>query len=139
MANSFALDIVTPERTALSESVVSVRLPAVTGSLGVLAGHAPMLCELGVGECVVRLASGAEETLVISGGFAEVTREKVTALADTAEFAAEIDADRAEKALLQAREMIATLDAADPERREAANAALRRAQARLRVAKGEKG
>lgn len=98
-----------------------------------------MLLELGVGECVVRLANGAEETLVISGGFAEVTREKVTALADTAEFAVEIDVDRAEKALLQAREMVATLDAADPDQREAANAALRRAQVRLRVAKGDKG
>ena len=139
MAANFALEIVTPERTVLSESAVSVRLPAITGSLGVLAGHAPLLAELGVGECVVRLNNGAEETLVVSGGFADVSRDMVTVLADTAEFAAEIDADRAEKSLNQAREMLANLDALNPDQRDAANAALRRAQARLRIARGERG
>ena len=139
MATTFPLSIVTPERTVLSEPAISIRLPAITGSLGVLAGHAPMLAELGVGECVVRLNSGAEETLVVSGGFAEVSREQVTVLADSAEFAAEIDADRAEKALNQAREMLSNLDALNADQRDAANAALRRAQARLRIARGERG
>jgi F-type H+-transporting ATPase subunit epsilon len=139
VAATFPLDIVTPERTVLAETAVSVRLPAITGSLGVLAGHAPMLVELGVGECLVRLASGAEETLVISGGFVEVTREKVTALADTAEFATEIDVDHAEKTLLEAREMLSTLEAGNASKRDAANAALQHAQARLRVARGDRG
>lgn len=133
MAATFPLDIVTPERTVLSETVSSVQIPAVSGSLGILAGHAPLLAELGVGECIVKLPTGADETLVVSGGFVEVSREKVTVLADTAEFANEIDADRAEQSLARVREMLnaATLSTAD---RDEANLAARRAQARLRVA-----
>lgn len=133
MAATFPLDIVTPERTVLSETVTSVQIPAVSGSLGILAGHAPLLAELGVGECIVQLPTGADEMLVLSGGFVEVSREKVTILADTAEFAGEIDADRAEQSLTSARELLnaATLSSLE---REEANLAARRAQARLRVA-----
>ena len=53
MAATFPLSIVTPERTILSESVISIQLPAADGSLGILAGHAPLVAALGAGECVV--------------------------------------------------------------------------------------
>lgn len=139
MPATFPLDIVTPEKTVLSEVVTSVQLPAVTGSMGVLAGHAPLLAELGVGECVVRMPSGAEEQFVVSGGFVEVSREKVTVLADTAERADEIDVDRAEAALARVREMLAHIDALPAEQREDAAAAMRRAQTRLRIARGGQG
>lgn len=138
MAAAFPLDIVTPERTVLSEQVISITVPAANGSMGILAGHAPLLAELGVGECVIKLPSGAEEQLVLSGGFVEVSRQKVTVLADTAEFAGEIDVDRAEAALARAREMVMNVDSTGASDREAANLALRRAQARLRVARGGK-
>jgi F-type H+-transporting ATPase subunit epsilon len=59
---TFPLDIVTPERTVLSEEVTSLQVPAVDGSLGILAGHAPLLAELGVGDCVVRLSTGRRGT-----------------------------------------------------------------------------
>lgn len=135
MPATFPLDIVTPERTVFSDSVTSLRLPALDGSLGILAGHAPMLAELGVGECIVHLSDGGEERLAIAGGFVEVSRERVSLLADTAEFAAEIDATRAEAALEKAREMLQHLDGTeDPE---AVAAAMRRAQNRLRIARGE--
>lgn len=137
MAATFPLEIVTPERTVLSESVTSVRVPASNGSMGILAGHAPMLAEIGVGECVVHMATGAEETLAVSGGFVEVSRERVTVLADTAEFASEIDVTRAEAAITRAREMLTNVSGggsgADVEE---ANATLRKAQARLRIARG---
>ena len=134
MPATFPLDIVTPERTVLSETAVSVQVPAVDGSLGILAGHAPLLAELGVGECRVRLAGGAEEQLAIAGGFVEVSRDRVTVLADTAEFASEIDASRAEESLARAREMLTRLEGgADAA---SANEALRRAQNRLRIARG---
>jgi F-type H+-transporting ATPase subunit epsilon len=136
VAATFPLDIVTPERTVLSEDVISLQLPAVSGSMGVLAGHAPLLAELGVGECVVKMPTGAEEQLVLSGGFVEISREKVTILADTAEFAGEIDVNRAEAALARARDMVMSVESAGGGDREEANAALRRAQARLRVARG---
>jgi F-type H+-transporting ATPase subunit epsilon len=136
VASTFPLDIVTPERTVLSEQVISIQVPAVTGSMGILAHHAPLLAELGVGECVVKLPTGAEEQLVLSGGFIEVSREKVTVLADTAEFAGEIDVNRAEAALARARDLVANVETAGGGNREEANLALRRAQARLRIARG---
>lgn len=139
MAATFELDIVTPERTLYSEPVTSVQLPASGGSIGILAGHAPLLAELAVGEGVIRTASGAEEHLVIAGGFVEVTRDRVTVLADTAEFAADIDVDRAEASLARARELLASVEAGSTAAglsREEVNAALRRAQARLRIARG---
>lgn len=139
MPATFPLDIVTPEKTVLSEVVTSVQLPAVTGSMGVLAGHAPLLAELGVGECVVKMPSGAEEQFLLSGGFVEVSREKVTILADTAERADEIDVNRAEAALARVREMLVNIESLPADQREDASAAMRRAQARLRIARGGQG
>jgi len=134
VAATFPLDIVTPERTVLSEPVQSVQVPASDGSLGILAGHAPLLAELGVGECVVRTPSGATETYVLAGGFVEVARDRVTVLADTAEHQSEIDVTRAEESLGRARDMLTRLEPGSDT--EEANAAVRRAQARLRVARG---
>lgn len=140
MPATFPLDIVTPERTVLSETVSSVQLPAANGSLGILAGHAPLVAELGVGECVVRTSGGATQQLAIAGGFVEVSREKVTILADTAEFSHEIDVDRAESSLARARELLAAADATSGSgARAEANEALRRAQSRIRIARGGNG
>ena len=137
MAATFPLDIVTPEKMILSDNATSLIVPAADGSLGILAHHAPLLAELGVGECRVRLATGSEERLAIAGGFVEVSRERVTVLADTAEFSHAIDADRAEAALARAREMLNRLDGELD--RDTANAELRRAENRLRIARGGGG
>lgn len=133
MASTFSLSIVTPERTVLTGDAASVQVMAAEGSMGVLPGHAPLLAQLGAGACVVRLASGENRTLAIAGGFLDVSRTRVTILADTAEFDDEIDATRAEKALANAREMVGSVSGPD---REEALSAMRRAQARLRVARG---
>jgi F-type H+-transporting ATPase subunit epsilon len=130
---TFQLDIVTPEKTVLSESCLSLTLPGAAGSFGVLAGHAPLMADLGVGECLVKLASGEQHTYVLTGGFVDVTRVKVTVLADTAERDSEIDVSRAEAALTRAQELLSS--AGEGGRAEAASA-LARAQARLRVARG---
>lgn len=136
MASTFSLSIVTPERTVLEADATSLQVPSVEGSLGVLANHSPLLAQLGVGECVVRLASGEERELAVAGGFLDVTRSRVTILADTAEFSDEIDASRAEAALNRARGLLGQLSGVE---REEAAAAVRRAQARLRVAgRGER-
>ena len=134
MPATFPLDIVTPERTVLSEDAVAVQVPSADGSLGILAGHAPLLAELSVGDCFIRLPSGAEEHLALAGGFIEVSRERVTILADTAEFAREIDPDRAEQSHVRARELLTNLDGSGG--RDEAAAAVRRAQNRLRIARG---
>lgn len=132
MATSFALSIVTPERTVLNGDASSLQVMAVEGSLGVLPGHAPLLAQLGAGECVVRLVSGENHTLAVAGGFLDVSASRVTVLADTAEFADEIDAGRAEAALARARDLVGSVSGSE---REEALAAVRRAQARLRVAR----
>ena len=133
MAASFPVNIVTPERTVLSADAESIQVTTVNGSLGVLKGHAPLLAMLGSGECVIRLDNQQVRRLAISGGCLDVTRERVTVLADAAEFEDEIDANRAEDALAKARELWASADASE---RDSAAVAMRRAQARLRVVRG---
>jgi len=90
------LEIVTPEKRLLSESVDEVVLPGREGYLGVLPGHAPLLTSLAIGR--VEYRKGAEtHYFALAWGFAEVLPEKVTILAEVAEGAEEIDLDRAKK------------------------------------------
>lgn len=94
---TFRLEIVTPERTVFSDDVISLTVPAHSGYLGVLAGHAPLLCTLTTGEIRTRPHYGHVH-LAISGGFMEVTPAKVIILADSAERVEEIDVTRVERA-----------------------------------------
>ena len=101
------LDIVTAERLVSSEEVDWLVAPGVDGELGILPRHAPLLTALAPGEIRV-VKDGEESFIAIGGGFMEVIGNKVTILADTAERADEIDAERAEAALSKAREQIDT-------------------------------
>lgn len=97
MAGRIQLEIVTPQKRVFADEVDEVVMPGTLGYLGVLPGHAPLLTGLDVGE--VALRNGSEmRYLAISGGFAEVTRERVSILADTCEPAEEIDLERAQQA-----------------------------------------
>lgn len=91
------LDIVTPDRRLVSETVDEVVLPGTEGYLGVLPGHAPLLTSLGVGY-VMHRRGGTRHYLALAGGFAEVLPERVTILADISERSEAIDRDRAERA-----------------------------------------
>jgi F-type H+-transporting ATPase subunit epsilon len=91
MADTFVLDLVTPERTLFSGSVQELVAPGLLGEFGVLPGHANMLAELTAGRLVYRDDSG-EKLMVAAGGFAEVTGERVTVLLDDAVYAEDIDA-----------------------------------------------
>ena len=97
MADTFQLEITTPDRSVLNEQVHEVVLPGVEGYFGVLAGHAPMLAQLGVGEVSYRVGT-TRRYLAISGGYAEVLRDAVHVLARTAERSDEIDLERAMRA-----------------------------------------
>jgi|YNPNPStandDraft_1061719.scaffolds.fasta_scaffold00808_5 F-type H+-transporting ATPase subunit epsilon len=134
MAKTFKLEIITPDRVVYaSDTVESVTLPGMEGYLGILANHAPLVTGLGIGELDLRCADGSEEMVAISGGFAEVSDNKVTVLADSAELASEIDVERAERSLHRAEERLAahTPDI-DIDR---AHAALARAMLRLKLAR----
>ncbi|WP_426958527.1 F0F1 ATP synthase subunit epsilon [Muricoccus radiodurans] len=84
MADTFDLELVSPERLLLSRPVEMVTIPAAEGEMGVLPGHAPMIVALRGG--VIRVREGGRETesLFVMGGFAEITPARVTVLADEA-------------------------------------------------------
>jgi F-type H+-transporting ATPase subunit epsilon len=125
------LEIVTPERRVLSETVDEVVLPGVEGYFGVLPGHAPLLAALGVGEVSYRVG-GQTRFLVVSGGFAEVLDNRVSVLAETCERAEEIDVERATRSRRTAEGELVRKDVSETEFR-TAEVRLKRALARIEV------
>jgi F-type H+-transporting ATPase subunit epsilon len=105
MAN-LTLRVITPESIALDTSVASVRLPALDGSLGILPRHAHMIAGLDTGVLVYTDASGKEERMFVSGGFAEVQGNTVRVITRAGELASEIDEERARIAEKRARERL---------------------------------
>ena len=87
---TFHFDLVSPEKLLFSGEVEQVDVPGAEGDFGVLAGHAPFVTTLRPGILTVR-AAGGEEKIVVLGGFAEVSAEGLTVLADVAEAVADID------------------------------------------------
>ena len=136
MAN-LTVEIVTGERVVFTESDVDmVVAPGTDGTLGILPNHAPLITTLAQGELRV-VKNGAEQSLVVFGGFMEVTGDKVTVLADSAERAEEIDLTRAEEARRRAEASIR--DRSTNGDLAQAEAALRRAALRLQVAQRRRG
>ena len=125
------LEIVTAERTVFADDVSEVVAWGVEGQLGILPHHAPLMTMLQPGDLLIK-KDDEEYYLAISGGFLEVRPDKVIILADACERAEEIDVERAEAARHRAEEILKTrppeMDTA------AAEAALRRSLARIKVA-----
>jgi F-type H+-transporting ATPase subunit epsilon len=134
MADKLRLRVITPEQVLLDEEVDEVAAPGTIGEFGVLPNHITFLSSLQPGKLTYQ--RGAQvRALAVSGGFAEVVDNVMTVLADTAEFAEEIDVERARVALHAAEDRLRKLAASDPEFAEIDTARLR-AQARLTVATG---
>ena len=125
------IEIRTPQQLIYEGEIISVRAPGELGSFEILAGHIPFLTVLDIGEIRIR-ESETPQPIATSGGVFEVLRTGVTVLADTAEWAYEIDVERAEAARQRAQEHLASRDSNI--NRERAEAALARAVNRLRVA-----
>jgi F-type H+-transporting ATPase subunit epsilon len=125
-------EIVTQERLLFSENVDMVIAPGSDGELGILPHHAPLLTALNFGELRIK-RDGGEVSFAIGGGILEVTPEKVTVLADSAERADDIDLARAEEARQRAETILAEGPPADEDALAALDAALRRSQVRLKV------
>jgi ATP synthase F1 epsilon subunit len=97
------VEIVTGERVVFTEDDVDmVVAPGIDGTLGILPKHAPLVTILSAGAMRVK-KGGAEQELLVFGGFMEVANNRVIVLADTAERAEEIDVARAEEARHRAR------------------------------------
>jgi F-type H+-transporting ATPase subunit epsilon len=132
VANTFQLEIVTPSRLLVKDAAEEAQIPGLSGYLGILPGHAPLITELAVGVITYK-ASGATHTLAVAWGFAEVLPDKVTILAETAERPQEIDVERAQKAKDRAEQRLKSSDPQVDYTR--AEGALQRAETRLNVAK----
>ncbi len=127
------LDIVTAERAVYSQDVDEVIAPGIDGELGILPEHAPLMTTLQPGMLTIK-KGGDELNLAVSGGFMEVRPDRVIILADAAEHAEEIDIARAEEARRRAEEAKAGAVTMGAEAQMAAEAALARALARIKVA-----
>ncbi len=128
---SFHVEIRTPEQLIYEGDVTSIRAPGVEGNFEILAGHLPFLTALDIGEIRIR-ESETPQLMAISGGVFEVLRTGVTALVETAEWASEIDVERAENARDSAQAELAA-NASDLNRPQV-EAALARAKNRIKVA-----
>jgi F-type H+-transporting ATPase subunit epsilon len=132
MADTFQLEIVTPEKAVVREAATEAQIPGKQGYLGILPGHAPLITELAVGEITYKKPGGGEEHLAVAWGFAEVLPDKVIILAETAERAEEIDVARALEQKKRAEER---LHSQNPDTDfDRARIALERAVIRIQVA-----
>ena len=103
MAKEFQLTVVAPDREVVSETVQAVVAPGAAGSFGVLASHAPTISLLNTGLLEYLDMNNRRHYVAVGGGFAEVDGKQMTILADSAQRAQEIDIQREEQVLEQAR------------------------------------
>ena len=129
---ALTLTVVTPERKILETEAEEVSLPGFAGELGILPGHAALLTSLRTGVLTYENA-GRAHSIVIQGGFCEVSDDRVNVLADFAEELADINAMSAKAAKTAAE---ATMATASGDELEAARAAVELNEARIQVAGG---
>ncbi len=106
MADKLELEIVTPERPVLRETVDEVIVPALGGELGILPEHTPLISQLQTGVLTYRKGND-RKSILVSGGFVEVLPSRVSVLADIAERPEEIDVERAMRARERAEKRVA--------------------------------
>ncbi|HEX4426952.1 MAG TPA: F0F1 ATP synthase subunit epsilon [Terriglobales bacterium] len=131
MADTFQLEIVTPEKMIVKDVAEEVQIPGSGGYLGVLPGHAPLITELSAGELSYR-NGGNTYRFSVAWGFAEVLPDRVTILAETAERAEEIDVPRAQTDKKHAEQSLA--DGKSEEDFVKAEGELKYADSRLEIA-----
>ena len=133
MAEKIKFELVSPEKLLIDEPVGMVVVPGVEGNFGVLAGHAPVIAAVrpGVIDVYRDGVTSVTQRIFVGGGFAEVTAERVTVLAEDAVEVAKIDREAARKAV---QDLSERLSVADPGERDQLAKRLAVAQARLDAA-----
>src|SRR5271154_5315261 len=106
MADKLSFDLVSPERLLLSEQVEMVTVPGREGDFGVLAGHSPVISSLRPGVIEVKGGDQGDARYFVLSGFAEVTPQKLTVLAEDVRPMAEVDAAKLDECIRQAEEDI---------------------------------
>ena len=132
MPDQLQLEVVTPERRVLATAVNSVTVPGRGGELGILPGHAPLISELQTG-VLTYTEDGSSFQLHVSGGFVEVSDDRVAVLAEIAERPEEIDAARARLAREHMEKQLNSWSGTE-EDFEKARAKLERSMVRLKLA-----
>jgi F-type H+-transporting ATPase subunit epsilon len=132
MADKLTLEVLTPERLALRETVDEVIVPGAGGELGILPDHTPLISQLKTGVLNYRQGSERKQVLV-SGGFVEVLPDKVSVLSDIAERPEEINLERAQRARERAERRINLREGGTDYER--AELKLERALARIQLAR----
>lgn len=128
------LEVVTPSGPVVSEEVDIVTAPGYGGEFGVLANHAPFLSTIKIGTLTFKKDKQIKN-LMVSGGFSEVSNNKITFLVESAEYGHDIDVDRAMRAKERAEKRLAqAVQQTEKINRARAEAALQRALARLQAA-----
>lgn len=133
MADTFEIEIATPERLLAREKAIRAQIPARDGYIGMLPDHAPLLSELGIGALTYTTPEDHRFSVAVRGGFLEIYDNVVRVLTDQAEKGQEIDVTQAEKDLKHAQD--AMLDPALGMDIAAALIAVRHAQARIDAAR----
>ena len=136
MADNFHLEVATPQRLLVDEDITTVQVPGKSGYMGILAGHAPLVSALGAG-LLTYSGGSSEQSLVIAGGFVEISDNHVRVLADKAEAVKDVNSDAARKDLEEASK--ALREAKTEEETDQALEASQRAQARLDAASTSQG
>ena len=106
MPDPFTFDLVSPEKLLLSEDVEMVVVPGAEGDFGVLIGHAPLISALRPGVIGTYTGDKVDKRIFVAGGFAEVTGERCTVLAEEAMPVEDIDQAAAEGRIAAARDAI---------------------------------
>lgn len=127
------LEIVTPEKKVFEGEVESVTVPTANGEIGIFPNHAPLISSLKPGILSHNAKSGGQK-MVVSGGFVEVSGNKVSVIADLAETAEEIDVDAAKSARDEAVKTLGSWSGGPVEEFEVVSDRLAEAQAKLSLA-----
>jgi F-type H+-transporting ATPase subunit epsilon len=131
---ALTLEIVTPEARVYSETVDTVVIPTVEGEVGILPGHIPLVAQVGAGE--LRATKGnVTQLLVVGGGFAQVSGDKVSILADSAIQEEKIDENAVAAAMKRAEDALKAKETLPPAEIERLEAVVRFSVAQLGIRK----
>jgi F-type H+-transporting ATPase subunit epsilon len=128
------LEIVTPDRLLLSRPVDMVVIPASEGDMGVLEGHSPVIVILRGGIIALYEGERVTDQMYVAGGFAEVTPERCTVLANEVLAPTDLSREEGERRLAAAEAHYATVEASDVEGEELALERIQSARALVEAA-----
>ena len=113
MADKMQFELVSPERLLMSEEVDMVVVPGAEGDFGVLAEHSPVISVVRSGTITVFQGNDVSERIFVAGGFAEVTADRCTVLAEQAEPVGDMDRSAVESQLANLRDDLSAAAEAD--------------------------